>query len=257
MQVRRQARGAGAIGPVALAGVVRQRVVEELREPLVGACLARRPCLLHAGVPADPGQQSEVLDRHRCQAGDSGYAQRRRQDGTRIEPAAGHAPERGEDAIGPAGAGLQFPGLEQQRRLVAVALEAGGAQRLLERGVARRHRRFVQAVPGDARRAGFGCQRQQRGRGRAPAHHQARATPAQVPVQRAQRVVQPPVARGPWLPGTLLLRRMHVGADHRSTVRERRRERGVVAQPQVAAEPDDRCRHRLSPDPGRNRARRR
>ncbi len=55
-----------------------------------------------------------------------GRRQRRR---LRIEPHLARTPERREDTVRPALAGADFPGLVQQVRVVALALEAQVAQR--------------------------------------------------------------------------------------------------------------------------------
>ena len=50
-QMRRQSRGAGAVGPVAIAGVSGDAVVEEGPEPRLGRGLAGLPALPQAGRP--------------------------------------------------------------------------------------------------------------------------------------------------------------------------------------------------------------
>src|SRR5262249_41174835 len=60
---------------------------------------------------------------------------------------------------------------------------------------------------------------------------------------RRQRVMQPPAARGTRLPRRFLVGRIDVDRQNLVVRLQRRRERGIVREPEVAAEPDDRNAH--------------
>ena len=72
---------------------------------------------------------------------------------------------------------------------------------------------------------------------------QGRAAATQIGIERYQRMMQPPAAGCARLPRRFLVRRMHVNRNHVFMGIERGGQGRIVGQAQIAAEPDQGCRH--------------
>ena len=133
MQVRREPRTRGLVGAIA-AVVVAGRAS---RRRIPRAARARRPrpavqCLAKAAVPANAsaaGSSSSSARLRRLRGPAPAACGRRQRRRLRIELRLAGAPERREHAVRPALSGADFPRLVQQRRVEALALEPGVAQR--------------------------------------------------------------------------------------------------------------------------------
>ena len=231
----------GRSGRLRALAVASERVLRESLDLGQGPVLAGCPGFVQAGVPAHARPQTQFVER------EAGRRLRRRGDGGRrwqrprqcVEPGRAIAPERREDAIRLALARADLPRLVQQRRVVALALEPGLAQRCLDVRVALDERRIVEPVPVDPPGAGLACDVEQRLERTAPAQAQSPAAGPQRRIQRREALVQPPTARAAGRPVAVLPGGVHVQRDHVPRLRAGRAQRGVVGQAQVATEPDD------------------
>jgi hypothetical protein len=206
VQVRREARGAGAVGAVAFGLVTGRRAVEERREPRRCAALAGCPGGAQSGGPVGPYRQEipgvEVV------AGDVVEALQLFRWGERRRRIAGRLqgpPERREDFVGRARAGLQLPGFDEEAGIVGGDLETVVGELLLQPLVARHRLRLVAAVP--EHRAGTDAPRQlgQNLLGHAAAQAERRPEPPQVAGECLEAVMQPPARRAA---GCRILRRI-------------------------------------------------
>ena len=123
VQMRRQARCALFVGPVAPMGVVLQCGLDETIEHFPGPLGAWRESRVQALVPVDAWQQLQRFQRATAKAMRRQSVRRRQRFRQRPLPLQG-APERREHAVRVAVAGGDRPRLVQQVRLVALRVDA-------------------------------------------------------------------------------------------------------------------------------------
>ena len=234
------------VGPVAVIGVRGEGSAQEPREGQLGAGLARLPDL---GEPGGPRPPCLGLERAEREAGRLRRRRRQRlrrgQRRDRRRLAQARAPVRREDGVRAALAGTDGVRVEEQ--------VGGGHDDGLDTaaGERRGHGVVVGALVGlqagrPHDRAGARCARQlgQGDRRIAPPERQPRAQPAQLAVKRDQRVPQPPAPGRAGRPAAPLSRLPDEHGEEVAAVfpgpRDGRGQRRVVAQPQVAAKPEQR-----------------
>ncbi len=256
VQVRGQPRGALHRGQVTGRGIPGDRLLQKPLQPLARPRLARRPFGCQAARPVDLRLQPELGDRRGVRPALGCLERGRRLRRWWIELRHAGPPERREHAVGLAGRRAHLPRLDQQRGVVAGRLEAGRPQLALDPPVAPLGGRLVQPVPVDAGGIDLGRQLAEHLERGPLAHHQPKPVTAEITLQGLQRTVEPPARCRARRPRLLLLGAPHEHRHHRPG-RRGGGKRGVVGQPQVAAEPDDlRPRgYRLMPCTGRPSAR--
>ena len=246
VQVGGEAGAAVQVGPVAVGRVVRQRAGEELLEPLVRAALARAPELAEAGRPGLHGLRAEVVERDAWRRPGG-----RRQGGgrrLRLVRRAGRqasAPERREHGVRPAVALAHRERIGQEVRLAGDdGVDAGRAQRGLERAVVGQLVRLQALGPDDRGRSRGPRQRGDDLHGVAALDQQPGTEITQPGVEAAQRVPEPPARRAAGRPGAALPRLPDEDGEERASLPAgapgRLEQRRVVAEPEVAAQPEQR-----------------
>jgi len=126
----------------------------------------------------------------------------------------------------------------QQRAVEAVDHQAVGAQRALDRGIARLDRRLVATIPERGLGAMGVGERAQRLQAVALRAVQPVAAHAQRRVQCRQRARPPRIGRRAWRPVALFPWRMDEYRQDLVSARKRRLQRRIVVHSQVVAEPD-------------------
>ena len=249
VQVRRQPRGARLGGHVACRGVTGQRLAEEPRQRVAGAGLARGEALPEAGVPwrrrrGQQGVERDPVRRFGCVR--RGQPRRRVPQPRRAPLRPRRFPERREHAVRIALLRRHLPGLEQQRAVETLRMQAGFAQGALDLRVALLDRRLVAARPQHRLGAGEGGQRLQGAQARPAQHQQARTAALQRVGQRRQRAPAPGIGGRARCPVALFFRRVDVDGHRQPAAFERGAQRGLVVQAQVVAEPDQGDGHAIS-----------
>ena len=239
MQVRRQPRGARAVGTVAVRAVAVERAIDEDLQCLARAGLAGRPDLPEAGIPAQCRCQAPGIERFARQrvferGQRAGRIPRRRCAPLRKR----RPPERREHLVRPTLLRGEVPGFEQQAAIETFHLQALLTKPLLQRGIARLGGGFVLAVPEHRQCTGLLHQRPQLLRARPLAQEQARPACPQIRIERRQRPVQPRKGSGTGAPFALFLRRMHVDGNGGESLVQGCAQGGIVVQAQIVAEPD-------------------
>ncbi len=239
-QVRRESRSALERGTVACVAVVREPFAEECAHACRGTLLARCPGRMELRIPGNPRQQLPVLESLALDPAGRAW------DGARLGERPGNlegaqaVPEGREDAKRIAATGAKRRRLGQQR---AGKRFEFGAQRGAQCGVRGLSSRVVGAIAEHARCARRLDQLPQHLLGRAPAQNELRRALrvvrrcAQRRGERKQAVVQPPAGR----PAERAARAIIEDVDRNDGPPGLggRRQRGIVAQAQVIAEPDD------------------
>ena len=195
--------------------------------------VAQPGCPIRLGGPQPPRIERVGPDLDRGQSLRHRHGRRRRAKRT------GRARERRKDAVVATGLGLHRPEVEQRGGPVQVEIDAGqrGNRPLLRAGPRLGHHPRM-----DGRRTRLTRKFGQDGDRIAPAQHQPPPARRQTVRQRRQTAVQPPAVRAAEPPCTGRRVVQHVDREHGSS-RGPRRQRGVVGQAQVLAEPDDRAIH--------------
>ncbi len=238
-QMRRQRRGAVAVGPVAFARVA-LCVSQKLLQPFLRGLLARRPGLAQTARPI--GMMRLKLEAFERVATNARRAAQRFWRGQRlgwIARGQHPAPERREHPQAAALLVADFAGCDQQVAREAFGIYAKPCERRRNRFGDGQMRGLLNLAPeyraclrllcefGDD----FGC--------RSPPQHQ-RGTPGlQVGLQRPQRLRQPPARRATEWPHALAHFVEDIEAAHRSAGLRRRVQGRVIGQAQIVAKPDD------------------
>ena len=214
-QMRRQPRGAVAVGPVAVAGIAGNAAAEKRLEGGLCRGLARRPVVAQAAGPIRLARlKLPVLQ---PVGGEVCHAIQRFRRGQRLGRIAQRQhppPERCEHAQAPI---FLVPNLARRSQEVAREAVRGNAQVGQCGGELIFHRlvgRLRDLVPIDCVSAGLAGQRgDDRGR-RSLAQYQRGAPLAQARLQGAQRLRQPPSRRAGWRPNARRLFVEHVNGNN-------------------------------------------
>jgi hypothetical protein len=225
----------GLVTPVVLGEVV----IGEVLEPSACGELARLPRLAQTRGPVGTCRQQlpgiQLVGCHPRPGGKlAGGGQR-----VAHREFPGRPPERREDLVRLAGVGRDRPRLDEKVRGEAPHLETLVGEPRLQPGVDVAAR-AVAAVPEHRLSARLGDQGGQHVFGGSAAQHESPAALLDLGGVRGERVVQPPAGRATegTDAGTLLVEQVqqHDG----SAAIQGRTERGVIAETQIVAEPDDR-----------------
>ena len=195
-KMRRQPRGAVAVGPVAIAGIAGDAAVEERLEPRLRRGLAGLPGLAQAAGPIRPGRfELPVFQLVACEVGYAAQALRRRQRLRRIAQRLHPPPERREHAQA---AVLLVADLARRRQQVAGKAMRDDTDLVQRRGDLIFNGpvwRLRDLVPVHRFGTGLARERGDDRRRRPLAQHQRCAPLAQARLQGAQRLRQPPSRR--------------------------------------------------------------
>ena len=246
MQVGREPRAAFAVGPVAIGGVRLERTGDEVLESVMSPPFARSP---DSGEPGRPGRRGlgfDSLERETRRHVRRGWqrSRRRQRSGWRAGRQAG-APERREDGVRSAIARTRGEGLGEQASLRDDdGLDAAAGEGCPQGDVVGDFLRLQPRRPDHGRCRRPLCECGDDAHRVAAFDEQPGAEAPQVAVQAAERAPKPPARRAAGRPCAARGRFPHMHREESAAAIACLLRGGeqcrIVAEPQVAAQPEDR-----------------
>lgn len=220
--------------------VVAERGCDEATQAAVGVALAGIPFGADTGGPIDAGEEREVRKRRRIGPMARGTEAARRGDRRGGRCACETRPPVGREYLKRAALLVADGGwIEEQAAVERLDSDAGGLKFGLDHGVLRSDGGFDASVPKYSRRSGGLDQIAQDARRSAASESEARADSTQRVGEFGERVMQPPTGCAAGRRLVVFGRRPDEKGDYGAVALRSRGERRVVAQAQVATEPDD------------------